>query len=156
MSNTVKFWFNPSSYGPFYPRRLTASGCIEPGSSGHMWPGRETAYPFSPPPTADVAGPSTRSLLSRYVSIFFCCLPSWQLNIWIYLLFWKLKRNIKFGILVALSRALSLPPSAPSARSELGGAVTWQVLFFLSRVAGFPRPRSHMTCIFGFFFLFAE
>jgi hypothetical protein len=27
---------NPSSHGPFFPRHLTASGRIEPGSSGHM------------------------------------------------------------------------------------------------------------------------
>jgi hypothetical protein len=37
-----------------------------------------------------------------------------------------------------------------------GGGITWQVLFFLPRVAGFPRPRSHMTWIFGFLVLFAE
>jgi hypothetical protein len=42
--------FNPSNHSPFFPCRLTASGRIEPGSSGHMWPGRETEYPFSPPP----------------------------------------------------------------------------------------------------------
>jgi hypothetical protein len=36
------------------------------------------------------------------------------------------------------------------------GAVIWQVLFFLHRVAGFPRPRSHMTWIFRFLVLFAE
>jgi hypothetical protein len=27
---------------------------------------------------------------------------------------------------------------------------------FLPKVAGFPRPRSHMTCIFGFLVHFAE
>ncbi len=31
------YWFfNPSSQGPFFPHHLTASGCIEPGSSGHI------------------------------------------------------------------------------------------------------------------------
>ncbi len=34
------------------------------------------------------------------------------------------------------------------------GAVTWQVLFFLPKVAGFPRPRSHMTWVFGFWYFF--
>ncbi len=42
--------FNPSSHSPSFPHHLTASGRIEPGSSGHMWPDRETAYPFSHPP----------------------------------------------------------------------------------------------------------
>jgi hypothetical protein len=43
-------FLHPSRHGPFFPRQVTASGHIEPGSSGHMRPGRETAYPFSPPP----------------------------------------------------------------------------------------------------------
>ncbi len=34
----------------FFPCHLTASGHIEPGSSGHMRPGHEMAYPFSPTP----------------------------------------------------------------------------------------------------------
>ncbi len=42
--------FNPSRHGPFFPCHVTASGHIEPGSSGHMRPGYETAYPFYPPP----------------------------------------------------------------------------------------------------------
>jgi hypothetical protein len=37
-----------------------------------------------------------------------------------------------------------------------GGAMTWQVLFFLPRVAGFPQPRPHMTWIFGFFGTFCR
>jgi hypothetical protein len=45
---------------------------------------------------------------------------------------------------------------AACARSEGGGGVRWQVLFFLPRVSGFPWPRSHMTWVFGFFILFAE
>jgi hypothetical protein len=39
----------------------------------------------------------------------------------IFTFFENLNETFKFGILVAMSRALSLPPSAPSARSELGG-----------------------------------
>ncbi len=42
--------FIPNSNGPFFQCHLTASGHIEPGSSGHMRPGREIAYPSSPPP----------------------------------------------------------------------------------------------------------
>ncbi len=145
--------FNPSSHGPFFPRRLTASGRIEPGSSVHMWPGRETAYPFSPnPPPQLLQGP--RHGLYRHNKFqycFFACHVGNLLHVYIYF-FENLKETFEFVLLVAMSRALSLLPSAPSARSELGGAVTWQVLFFLSRVAGFPRPRSHMTCIFGFFY----
>jgi hypothetical protein len=34
---------------PFFPSHFTASGNIEPGSPGHMGPGRATAYPSSPP-----------------------------------------------------------------------------------------------------------
>jgi hypothetical protein len=34
--------------------------------------------------------------------------------------------------------------------------MTWQVLFFLPRVAGFSPPKSHRTWIFGFLKLFAE
>jgi hypothetical protein len=41
--------FKPSSHRPFFPRYLTALGHIETDSSGHMRPGRETAYPFSLP-----------------------------------------------------------------------------------------------------------
>ncbi len=33
-------------------------------------------------------------------------------------------------------------------------AVTWQVLFFLPRVAGFPWPRSHMTLTLRFLVCF--
>jgi hypothetical protein len=61
-----------------------------------------------------------------------------------------------------MSRALSLPYFADTVRKSwmrqhqvrTGGAMTWQVLFFLPRVAGFPRPRSHMTWIFQFFWYF--
>jgi hypothetical protein len=41
---------NPSSHGPFFPRHLTPSGRIEPGSSGHMWPGPWDGVPLLPSP----------------------------------------------------------------------------------------------------------
>jgi hypothetical protein len=81
---------NPSCHGPFFPRHVTASGHIEPGSSGHMRPGRDMAYPFSPPPTVVVTGPLSQSLIFFWHDKFqycFCCLPSWQLYIGTYLLF---------------------------------------------------------------------
>jgi hypothetical protein len=34
--------------------------------------------------------------------------------------------------------------------------VTWQVLFFLPRVAGFPGPRSQMTWTLGFLYFFHD
>jgi hypothetical protein len=37
-----------------------------------------------------------------------------------------------------------------------GGAVTWQVLFFLPGVAGFPRPRPQMTWVFQIFGTFCR
>ncbi len=55
---------SPNSHDPFVPRHLTASGHIEPGNSGLMRPGHETAYPFSTTPTTVVAGPSRQSLLT--------------------------------------------------------------------------------------------
>jgi hypothetical protein len=72
----------------------------------------------------------------------------------IFTFFENLKETFKFGLLVAMSRALSLPPlhRAPG-QNWGGGGMTWQVLFFLSRVAGFPQPSSHMTCNFGFVLL---
>jgi hypothetical protein len=39
----------------------------------------------------------------------------------IFTFFENLKETFQFGLLVAMSRALSLPPSAPSTRSEVGG-----------------------------------
>ncbi len=42
--------FNSSRHSLFFPGHVTASGHIEPDSSGHMRPVLETAYPFSPTP----------------------------------------------------------------------------------------------------------
>jgi hypothetical protein len=44
---------------------------------------------------------------------------------------------------------VSMLRRAVCAKSEQGGGLTWQVLFFLPRVAEFPRPKSHMTWIFS-------
>ncbi len=66
-----------------YPCYLIASGHIKPGSSGHMRPCGEKAYLCSPPPSQLSQG------------------PQHSLN-------WHDKLN--FGLLVAKSRALSLPP----------------------------------------------
>ncbi len=74
----------------------------------------------------------------------------------IFTFFDNLKETIKFWAIGCHVKGPLPPPSVPSVGSELGGAVTWQVLFILPKVAGFPRPRSHMTCIFGFFVLFEE
>jgi hypothetical protein len=73
----------------------------------------------------------------------------------IFTFFYKLKETLKV-LAIGCHVKGPLPPSALGARSEWGGGVTWQVLFFCSRVAEFPRPMSHMTCIFGFFVVFAE
>jgi hypothetical protein len=64
------------------------------------------------PPTAVVAGSSTRSLLSRYISILFLLPAKLAINyINIFTFFENLKETFKFGLLVAMSRALSpLPP----------------------------------------------
>jgi hypothetical protein len=82
----------------------------------------------------------------------------------IFTFFDKLKETFKFW---ASSYHVKgpLPPFPPHTRycyedlhapGHKWGAMTWQVLFFLPRVAGFPRPRSHLTWIFGFFVLFSE
>ncbi len=68
----------------------TASGRIEPGSSDHMWPGCETTYPFSPHPTPQLLqGPQHDLYHHDKYQYCICCLPSWQLVTWIYLLFMK-------------------------------------------------------------------
>jgi hypothetical protein len=93
-----------------------------------------------------------------------CCLPSWQLVTWIYYVFTffdKLKETFKFCYLLPCQRPSPSPlykqdTVTKSCMSQVTtrGAVTWQVLFFLPRVAGFLWPRSHMTWIFGFLFFF--
>ncbi len=73
--------------------------------------------------------------------------------------FVKLKETFKFW---ASSCQVKGPSSSPLCTQDTvtkscvrqvrtGGAMIWQVLFFLPRVAGFPQPRSHMTWIFGTF-----
>ncbi len=65
----------------FFPRHLTASGCIKPGSSGHMWPGCKMTYPFSPPPQQLSQSPQHSFFWHDKSQYCLCCLPSWQLVI---------------------------------------------------------------------------
>jgi hypothetical protein len=123
------------------------------------------AYPFSPPPSAAVAGPSTQSLLKQWVSIFFM-LPA-KLAISYrnkFPFFDKWKETFRFWASGCHVKGPLPPPPLHTrysyeemhAPGQNWGVVTWQVLFFLPRVAGFPRPRSHMTWIFRFLVLFAK
>ncbi len=144
---------NPSSHGPFFPCHFMASGRIEPGSSGHMWPGSETAYPFScPPPLQLLQGPRHSLYWHDKFQYCSCCLPSFNF-------FDNLKETVKFWAIGCYVKGPLSPPLRTKRQVRTGwggGDMTWQVLFFLPRVAGFPRPRFHMTCIFRFFALFAE
>jgi hypothetical protein len=114
-------FFNPSSHGSFFPRHDTASGHIEPGISGHMRPGRVTAYPFSPPPHLQLSqGPRHSLYWHHTLQYCLCCLPSWQLYKGIYLLFFIcLKKHLSFGLLVPMSWALTPPPHTRYCYEEL-------------------------------------
>jgi hypothetical protein len=75
----------------------------------------------------------------------------------IFTFFDNLKETVKFWVIGCHVKGPLPPPLRTKHQVRTGGGgVTWQVLFFLPRVAGFPRPRSHMNCIFGFLVLFAE
>ncbi len=154
--------FNPSSHRHFFPHHLTSLGHIETDSSGHMRPGCEMAYRFSLPSHHNCC----RALDTVFIDmisfniVYFACQV---IVIGIYLLFQiSYKKHFSFGLVVAMSRA---PPSPLQTQDTVmqscmhqvrtGGAITWQVLFFLPRVAVFPQPRSHMTWIFIFLVLFA-
>jgi hypothetical protein len=154
---------NPSRQGPFFPCHVTASGHIEPGSSGYMRPGREKAYPFSPPPH----GSCCRALDTVSIDtlsfniVYFACQVGNYIEEYIY--FSDMLKHLSFGLAVAMSRALSLPlPHTRYCYEELHaqgqnwGGRDMAGPMFPTRVAGFPWSRSHMTWVLGFFVLFAE
>jgi hypothetical protein len=147
----------------FFPRHLTASGHIEPGSSGHMRPGGEMAYPSSPSP---------HHICCRALDTFSIDIISFnyvyvarQVGNWLFKyihLFDKLKETFKFWANCCHVKG-SLPPLLHTQdgvtkscvrKVKTRGAVTWQIIFFLPSVAGFPWPRSHITWTFGFLVLF--
>jgi hypothetical protein len=87
-----------------------------------------TPYPL--PPTVAVAWSSTQSLFTQSASILFMLPATLTISYRnIFTFFLKLKETFKFGLAVAILRALSLPPSAHKlllwravcARSKLGG-----------------------------------
>ncbi len=158
-------FFNPSSHGPFFPRHDTASGHIEPGISGHMRPDHVTSYPFSPPPHLQLSQGPRHSLYWHHKFQYLFMLPAKLAIIYrnIFAFFICLKKHSSFGLLVAMSWALTPPAhkictvtKSCMRQVRTGGAMTWQVLFFLPRMAGFSQPRSPMTWIFGVLVLFAE
>ncbi len=82
-------------------------------------------------------------------------------NIFIFL--YKLKETFKFWANGCLVKDPVPPPPFHTQDTvkkncvlqvKTKGAVTWQVLIFLLRVAGFQRPRSHMIWTFKFLILF--
>jgi hypothetical protein len=104
---------NPSSHGPCFPHHVTASGHIEPGISGHIRPGHETVYPFSPPPPPQfLQGPqnSLYDMISFNIAYVACQVVNY---IWEYIYFFDmLKETFQFW-------ALSLPPQTGYYYKEL-------------------------------------
>jgi hypothetical protein len=105
--------FNPSSYGPFFLCHLMASGHIEPGSWGHMRPGHETAYPSSPPHRSCHRALDTVSIdMISFNILFVACQVgnySSYTNIFTFLI--NYNKYLSFGLMVAMSKGLSLSPS---------------------------------------------
>ncbi len=79
-----------------FPRHVTASGHIEPGSAGHMRLGREMGYPSTLPPTVLVAGLDKVSIDTiSFNIVYVACQVGNYLQKFIYF-FYMLKETFKF------------------------------------------------------------